>query len=102
MLKDVKITILETPLNQPLVDQYAPPNTTSCPHHHIGESYISKDACKPHGICDEAWLSLSRYVFALASGSNHFWDDWVVPDHTALVTCADAFRPVVFKLETLD
>lgn len=102
MLKDVKITVLETPLNQPLAERYAPAGTTSCPNHHVGEVYISKGGTKPQAICDEAWATLSRYAFALASGAHHFWDDWVVPDNMALVTCADAFRPVVFQLETIE
>ncbi len=101
-MKDVKITVLDTPLNQNLVDLYGLPGTPSCPNHRAGDTYISEGGAKPDGICDEAWNSMSRYAFALASGAKHFWDDWVVAEGVAVVTCADAFRPVVFKLEVID
>ena len=101
-MKDIKITIVETPLNQPLVDAYGQPDTPSCPKHKVGQTFISKGGERPIDVCDEAWNCLSRYAFALSSGAERFWDDWVVPANTAVVTCADAFRPVVFKLETVD
>jgi len=101
-LKDVKITVLETPLNQELVSRYGLPGTPACPNHRVGDTFLAPQGAKPDGICDEAWNSMSRYAFALASGARHFWDDWVVPEGVAVVTCADAFRPVVFKLEAVD
>ena len=101
-MKDVKITVVDTALNQDLVDQYGIPGTTRCPKHKVGDVFIAKGGEKPDGFCDEAWNSVTRYAISLSAGATHFWEDWAAADKTALATCADGFRPVAFLMETID
>lgn len=101
-MRDIKITVIETPLNQALAEQYGQPNMTTCPSHRVGDVFISKAGVKPEGLCEEAWASLSHYVFALCHGAETFWGDWMRVPNMCINTCADGFRPAVFKLEPVE
>lgn len=60
---------------------------------------------KPDGFCDEAWKSISHYVFVLAHGApdeKWFYGKWVQKPGTAICSCNDGLRPVIFKLERME
>ena len=61
------------------------------------------DYAKPEGLCDEAWKAIYQYVFALAHGAGNevfYYGDWIRKPGTAICSCNDGLRPVIFKLET--
>ena len=64
-----------------------------------GEIYISQNANLPEGFCQSAWHDLYPFVFALSSGSNSIYDNWMKNPHSAMISCNDGFRPVSFLLE---
>lgn len=66
----------------------------------LGSVWISENCTMPPGFCASAWQSLYPYVFALASGADCVFDDWMKKPGTALVSCSDGFRPLSFLLET--
>lgn len=53
-------------------------------------------------LCDEAWKAIYQYVFALAHGAGKellYYGDWIRKPGTAICSCNDGLRPVIFKLE---
>lgn len=101
MVRDVKITVLDTTFNAALAKEYGVPELGSCPCNTPGQVYISHGGLKPEGLCDDAWVAFERFVFAMAHGVSEFFPDWIrVPD-TTINCCNDGIRPVIFKLEAI-
>ena len=69
-----RITVIETTFNERLANQYGAPNIGRCPMHKAGDTFIT-DFGKPAGLCDEAWASFGKYVFALSLGVEGFWPE---------------------------
>lgn len=102
MVRDVKITVLKTSFNKELAEKFAGKDFGPCPQNYPGKVYISKGGLKPEGLCDDAWIPMERFVFAMAHGVKHFFDDWIqVPDVT-VNCCNDGLRPVIFKCEAVN
>lgn len=101
-LKKVRITVLETTLNEKLATQYGAAEFTTCPGHTAGQVLIAENGRRPEGLCEEAWASIGKYVFALAAGADGFWTDWIEKRHVSINSCSDGIRPVIFKLETME
>lgn len=101
-MKQVKITVVDTTFNEKIAKRYGVPNLPECPSHKVGQVFISRSGVKPDGLCEEAWLSLEKYVFAMSSGAKTLWNHWVNSDNISINTCSDGFRPTVFLLETID
>lgn len=100
-MKKVKITILETTLNDELAKEYGVDGLTACPMMKKGQVFWA-DYAKPDGFCDEAWKAIYQYVFALAheTGNNLFYyGDWIKKPGVAICSCNDGLRPVIIKLE---
>ena len=70
-MKKVKITVLETTLNQALAEEYGAEGLQACPMMKQGQVFYA-DYAKPQGFCDEAWKAIYQYVFALAHGKTCF------------------------------
>lgn len=73
----------------------------SCPFHKEGQTFYA-DYAKPEGFCDEALKAVYQYVFALAHGAGgelFYYGDWIKTPGTAICSCNDGLRPVIFKLE---
>ena len=104
-MKKCKITILKTTLQKDLAEEYAIKGFGVCPLMKEGQVFYS-DYAKPEGFCDEAWKAIYQYVFALANGSNGWYDEtWIdTKKHpgTAIVSCNDGLRPVIIKIERID
>lgn len=103
-MRQVKITVLKTTLDQELAGQYGIPGIGPCPMHQAGQTFLA-DYAKPDGLCDEAWKAIYQYVFALAHGAESglfYYGDWIDRPGVAIVCCNDGLRPVIFKLEATD
>ena len=103
-MKQVKITVLKTMLNQELAAEYGVDGLGPCPMLEAGQVFFA-DYAKPDGLCDEAWKAIYQYVFALAHGAENFrfyYGDWIKTPGVAIVSCNDGLRPVIFKLEATD
>lgn len=97
-MKDVKITVIRKTEYKDLIEKYE--NTVNNPCCvNEGEIYISQNANLPEGFCQSAWHDLYPFVFALSSGSNSIYDNWMKNPHSAMIACNDGFRPVSFLLE---
>ena len=96
-MKDVKITVIRKTEYKDLIEKYE--NTVNNPCCvNEGEIYISQNANLPEGFCQSAWHDLYPFVFALSSGSNSIYDNWMKNPHSAMISCNDGFRPVSFRL----
>ncbi len=101
MVRDVKITVLETTFNQELAEKYGVKGLSTCPTHRVGQTFIAKGGLKPEGLCDDAWLPFERFVFAMAHGVTEFFPDWIDIPNTTINCCNDGLRPVIFRLEAI-
>ena len=103
-MKKCKLTILKTTLQEDLAKEYGIPGFSTCPLMKEGQVFYS-DSAKPDGFCDEAWKAIYQYVFALANGSEGWYDDtWIDPRHkgVAICSCNDGLRPVIIKVERIE
>ena len=83
MVRDVKITVLETKFHRDHAEKYGVEGLGPCPCNKPGQVYISHGGLKPEGLCDDAWLAFERFVFAMAHGTDEFFPDWIrVPKTT--------------------
>ena len=103
-MKKVRITVLKTTLDKELSEEYGVDGLTACPMLREGQVFLA-DYAKPQGFCDEAWKAIYQYVFALAHGAGKtlfYHGDWIRKPGTAICSCNDGLRPVIFKLEVTD
>ena len=103
-MKQVKITVLKTTLDQELAAQYGVPGLTACPMMQQGQVFYA-DYAKPEGLCDEAWKAIYQYVFDLAHVAGEglfYYGDWIRQPGVAICSCNDGLRPVIFKLEATE
>ena len=108
----VKITVLDTTLNEELQRRYlANPESGVCPCFKKGDSFDfwreeDRDDFYKFGVekpfpCAEAWDCISRYVYTGLQGGA-FMHKWTNDDRVMIACCNDGTRPVVFKIERLD
>ncbi len=103
-MKQVKITVLKTTLDEELAHEYGVEGLKACPMLQVGQVFTA-DYAKPDGFCDEAWKAIYQYVFALAHGADtnlFYYGDWIRKPGVAICSCNDGLRPVIFKLEATD
>jgi hypothetical protein len=101
-MKKVKITVLKATYNEEIANELGGPRSQRICAYKPGESWIA-DFRKPEGLCDEAWKAIHPFAFALAHGAKDFYySGWNKEPGTAVVSCPDGFRPVIFKLEATD
>ncbi len=98
-MKPVRITVLDTTFHPELAQKYAVPDIGPCPLHAKGEEFVSNGWSKPDGLCDNAWKSMQEYVLALSHGAENFYDVWMRDKHTAVLSCNDGVRPVIFLVK---
>lgn len=97
---DVKITVIRRSCYPDLSAIYENPIEHAC-EMRIGQVFISRDGCKPEGLCDSAWGCMREFVEELSHGGGNFFDGWMKDPHSAMISCNDGFRPVSFYLETI-
>lgn len=101
-MKKVKITVLKCDIKEDLVKEFGKEGLGPCSVMNPGQTFIAGLKC-PEGMCDTAWRCISQYVFALQNGAERFFfDNWAKEPRTAISCCNDGFRPVYFKIETID
>lgn len=103
-MKKCKITVLKTPFDKELVQEYGAAGLTACPMLKEGQVFYA-DYAKPDGFCDEAWKAIYQYVFALAHGAAQdvfYYGDWIRKPGVAICSCNDGLRLVIFKLEATE
>lgn len=100
-MKDVKITVMKMARYDDLIRKYENPIEHACDMTQ-GQSFVSKNACRPSGLCESAWGVMEPFVKTLAEGGGYFYDDWMKNPHSAMISCNDGFRPVSFLLETIE
>ena len=101
-MNKVRITVLKRTFNEDISKQYRVPGLGLCELHQEGQIFISNGWEKPDGLCESAWQSMHSFVFALSHGGRDFLKDWMKDENSAVISCNDGCRPVVFLLEALD
>ena len=117
----VKVTVLETTVNEELQKEYlANPASGPGPCFKPGDAYDfwrepdrddfykfgrgcgTNDAGDGQDFpCAEAWDCISRYVYSGLQGGA-FMHNWTNDDRVMIACYNDGTRPVVFKLERID
>ena len=93
-----KITVLrgfdtaEVFKEPPIKARYSGP----CPLHKVGQIF-SVDDVRPDGFCPYAWDALFPTLMTLRFGGD--FSEWYDDAGTAVISCPDGLRPVIFKLE---
>ena len=100
MLK-VRITAIRRSQYDDLMEKYENPLENACDTV-IGTVYISENAERPEGLCNNAWRCMYSYVKTLAEGGGNFFDGWMKNERSAMISCDDGFRPVSFLLEAIE
>ena len=97
-MKDVRITVMRKALYRDLMEKYEGGSEYGCELEE-GQVFISRNSLMPEGMCQSAWSVLYPYVLGLAGGADDYFDGWMKEKGTAMISCADGFRPVTFYLE---
>ena len=101
-MKKIRITVKKVNHDRELIDEYGKAGLGLCPYHQVGQVFETTYT-KPEGMCEDAWLCMERYVFALSAGADNIYDKrWVRDDKRLLVCCSDGLRPVDFELQVVD
>ena len=100
-MKKCKITVMRVACYQDLMAQYENPIEHACDMKE-GMVFITNGWCKPEGMCDSAWESMSSFVMALSHSAEDFYEGWMKNKKSAMISCNDGFRPVSFLIEELD
>ncbi|MGI6090366.1 MAG: TIGR04076 family protein [Saccharofermentanales bacterium] len=100
-MKRVKITVMRKVVHQDLIAEYEEPLENACDMFE-GQVFIAEGWCRPEGLCDSAWDTMSPFVMTLAHGGEDIYDGWMKNKRSAMISCNDGFRPVSFLLEALD
>ena len=100
-MKKVRITVMKITVYRDLMDRYLGSADQPCPMEE-GESYVCNGFSRPEGFCESAWTSVAPYVRTLSEGGGNFFDGWMKDPKTAMISCADGFRPVTFFLEAME
>lgn len=100
-MKNCKITVLKKVEHLDLISAYEAPLVLPCSLN-VGDTFISYKGEIPVGFCQQAWQSLYPYVFALANGTEAFFDGWMKNKGCAMISCNDGFRPVTFYIEVIN
>ena len=104
---DIKITIKKIVNNKELSDIYENPEFIKDPDNlcpmKVGMTFISKNGNKPDDFnCDSAWYDLKPYIDKLSNGIFNLYDGWMKDPKSAMVSCSDGFRPVIYYLEVIE
>lgn len=100
-MKTIKITVLKKVIHEDLINKYEKPQINPCPLKE-NDVFISKSASIPDNFCQSAWITLYPYVFSLSNNASSLFDEWMIDEKSAIVSCSDGFRPVSFLLEVID
>lgn len=94
-----KVTVVKRSCDLELVNSYVknPDGISACDLLADNQEFlISNPYEKPDGLCSYAWADIRSQILAIATGGSF---DFLKDDNTAIATCTDLFRPVIFKIE---
>lgn len=95
----VRITVLRRLYHPELYKLYAETHGAPCDRVADGQEFlVGLDARMPDGFCSWAWTEIFHYVLTLARGGNLRGSKPGV----FVASCADGYRPVLFKLERIE
>ena len=100
-MKKVRITVVRKACYPDLMEKYENPIEHACDIAE-GAVFIANGWQRPDGLCESAWEAMSPFVMGLAHGAENFYDGWMKNPRSAMISCNDGFRPVSFRVETMD
>ena len=100
-MKKIRITVVRMARYKDLMEKYENPIAHAC-NLHEGQVFVADGWCKPDGLCESAWETMSPFVMTLAHGGEDFYDGWMKNPKSAMISCNDGFRPVSFLLEVME
>ena len=100
-MKKCRSTVMKVARYDDLSEKFENPILHACDMYE-GKTFIANGWCKPEGMCDSAWESMSPFVLTLACGGEDIYDGWMKNKKSAMISCNDGFRPVSFYIEALD
>jgi uncharacterized repeat protein (TIGR04076 family) len=97
-----RVTVLKRTINQDLIDEYledAYKGMGPCECFEEGQEIVIDDySVVPNGFCPSAWADIRKDILTIAMGA----DIPGIKQHgTVIASCADWFRPVLFKVERM-
>ena len=102
MFHRCKVTVIKRECNMELAKSYvkSPDNFTACNKLKDNQEFIISNPYEmPEGICPYAWADIRPQILAIASGGTF---SFLKEKNTAVATCTDLFRPVIFKIEKFE
>jgi len=102
MFHKCKVTVIKRTCNMDLVNSYVkiPENFSTCNRVKDNQEFVISNPYEmPEGICAYAWADIRPQILAIASGGTF---EFLKEKNTAVATCTDLFRPVIFKIEKID
>lgn len=102
MFQKCKVTVLKKECNMDLVHSFIkdPDNFSICDQVEDNQEFIvSNPYVMPEGICSYAWADIRPQILTMASGGTC---SLLKNANSTIATCTDPFRPVIFKIETID
>ena len=102
MFHKCKISVVERGFNKRIAESYVenPEHISVCDRVADNQEFdISNPFEMPAGICPWAWADIRPFTLAIASGGTF---EMMKDKNSALASCSDLFRPVIFKIERID
>lgn len=98
-----KITVLKRMLNQDLIDEYlenANEHPGLCEYLQEGQEFMVEQIWQPpEGFCAWAWADIRKEILAAVGGGKY---PGMKKRGLIIAGCSDWFRPVIFKVESID
>ena len=67
----------------------------------VGMEFVSVNGVMPKGFCKSAWHDLTPYIDSL-NKNIELYPNWMKNPKSAMISCNDGFRPVIFYLEVIE
>ncbi len=102
MFHKCKVTVVKRYINKELAFSYLKKseNFSACNIVKDNQEFIVSAPFElPEGLCASAWADIRPFIMTIASGGAF---SFFKEKNTALATCTDLFRPVIFKIELID
>ncbi len=101
MFRKCKVTVVKRGCNMDLVHTFVkdPDKFSVCNQVEDNQEFIILNPYQmPKGLCAYAWADIRHQVLTMATGGTF---SFLKDENTAIATCTDPFRPVIFKIEKM-
>jgi uncharacterized repeat protein (TIGR04076 family) len=102
MFSKCKVTVVKRAYDKELVDNYLsnPDNFSVCEIVKDNQEFIISSPFEmPENMCAYAWADIRPFILAIASGGTF---GFMKDRNSALATCTDPLRPVIFKITRME